>query len=59
MAQVHVLLSEHYDATGVQIFNCTTKMHFTLHTLELSKQCHPYLTWCFKGEANMLSLIHI
>lgn len=53
MAQVHVLLSEHYAATGVQIFNCTTKMHFTLHTLELSKHCHPYLTWCFKGEANM------
>lgn len=55
-AQLHVLLMEHYVSEGVQIFNCATKLHFTLHSLHLSKWVRPYLTWCFKGEANMRSV---
>eukprot|EP00438_Fugacium_kawagutii_P010151 Skav200440 [mRNA] locus=scaffold559:16017:17858:- [translate_table: standard] len=52
-AQLHVLLMEHYAAAGVRVFNCTSKMHFTLHTLHLSKWVRPSLTWCYKGESNM------
>ena len=53
MAQLHVMLMEHFAASELQLFNCTSKLHFVLHTLKLAKHCHPYLTWCFKNESNM------
>ena len=53
MAQLHVMLMEHFADSELQLFNCTSKLHFVLHTLKLAKHCHPYLTWCFKNESNM------
>lgn len=53
MAQLHIMLMEHFADCEVQLFNCTSKMHFVLHTLKLAGHCHPSLTWCFKNESNM------
>lgn len=53
MAQAHVVLMEHYAALHIKLFNCTSKMHYVLHTFKLAKYIHPYNTWAFKGEAQM------
>ena len=53
MAQLHVMLMEHFADSELQLFNCTSKLHFVLHTLKLAKHCHPYFAWCFENESNM------
>lgn len=53
MVQLHSQLSDHYKAEGKQLFNLTSKTHFCIHTFMVSNAIHPYLTWCFKGEAKM------
>eukprot|EP00438_Fugacium_kawagutii_P005243 Skav235426 [mRNA] locus=scaffold473:10773:12278:- [translate_table: standard] len=53
MSQLHLQLMEFFKAQGRQLFNITTKTHFCLHSLLLADSVHPYLTWCFQGEAQM------
>lgn len=51
MAQLHGQLSEYYQGIGLQVFNLTSKTHFFLHALQLSRFIHPFLVWCYKGES--------
>lgn len=53
MAQLHVQLCEFYKGQGQSLFNMTSKTHFVIHSLQLSRYIHPSLVWCFKGEVNM------
>ena len=53
MAQLHVQLCEFYKGQGRSLFNMTSKTHFVIHSLQLSRYIHPSLVWCFKGEVNM------
>lgn len=47
MAQLHVQLQDHYKTVGQQLFNITSKTHFVLHAVMLSRYIHPSLNWCF------------
>lgn len=51
MAQIHVFLKDHYE--GQQLFNMTSKVHYSIHAVLLSCHIHPCLTWCFKAESMM------
>ena len=53
MAQLHVMLFEHFKSEERKIFNLTPKTHFVLHSLWLSRYIHPAMLWCYKGEATM------
>ena len=53
MAQLHLQLCEHYKDQEVSLFNMTSKTHFVIHSIQLSKHLHPSLAWCFKGENSM------
>ena len=53
MAQLHVQLMEHCKANSIRAFNITSKTHFVIHSIRLSKFIHPFLVWCFKGETLM------
>eukprot|EP00438_Fugacium_kawagutii_P002248 Skav227464 [mRNA] locus=scaffold2491:304236:304937:- [translate_table: standard] len=53
MVQLHSQLADHYKGQDRQLFNLTSKTHFCLHTFMVSDAIHPYLVWCFKGEAKM------
>ena len=53
MAQLHTQLLEHFKGLNIKAFNQTSKTHFALHSVMLSKYIHPYLVWCFKGETMM------
>ena len=53
MAQIHSQLHAYYESQDINIFNQTSKTHFSLHSLQLSCYVHPYLVYCFKGESTM------
>ena len=53
MAQLHTMLMNFYKEQGRAIFNQTSKTHFVLHSLMLSRFIHPSMTWCYKGEPTM------
>ena len=53
MAQIHARLMDYYKGEGRKLFNMTSKTHFVLHCLHLSKYIHPKMTWCYKGETTM------
>lgn len=53
VAQLTAQLMDYYKGVHRQLFNFTAKLHFTIHSLQLSKFIHPALVWCFKGESNM------
>ena len=47
MCQLQVQLSEHFEAESINIFNVTSKLHFTLHSVLLAEHVRPFLVWCF------------
>lgn len=53
MSQLQGQLLETFEGEDVKVFNITSKTHFALHCLQLSKHVHPFLTWCYKGESTM------
>ena len=53
MSQVHYQLMVFYRDGGQKLFNLTTKTHFCLHSLFLSRWIHPAAVWCYKGEDQM------
>ena len=53
MAQVHLLLMEHYKPLNRKVFNITSKTHFAIHAVLLGRHLHPHMVWCFSGETTM------
>ena len=53
MAQLRTMLMIIYKEQGRAIFSQTSKTHFVLHSLMLSRFTHPSMTWCYKGESTM------
>ena len=53
MAQLHAMFMLFYKDADRKLINLTTKTHFVLHSLQLSKFIHPAMVWRYKGESTM------
>ena len=53
MAQIHAILMDHYKAENRQLYNMTSKTHFSMHSLMLARYIHPSMVWCYRGETTM------
>ena len=49
-SQLYQVLEEKYSTAAVPLFNVTSKLHYSHHIMDDSRDLHPHLSWCWRGE---------
>ena len=49
-SQLYQILEEAYSTAEVPLFNVTSKLHYSHHIMDDSRDLHPHLSWCWHGE---------